>query len=398
MDIRTATSSDTEELAQLYAVSFPSVVKTHDEWCAEIQPNAKRTFDDILIASEQGRVAGALTLYRYSAYVSGSAIDCGGVGSVAVLPQFRLNGIGRQLMESSFGRMRSMQLPLSLLYPFKQSFYQKLGYGLISDIQALTIPSSVVPRFSERDNVHPLNDYELEELMACYDAYAKQNNFCLVRSADIWRMELKRARRNRWSYWCCHSEGAITGYMLVEEKDEVIVRELVYLTPLALRGLLGFLAVYKTHSPLLIPYTRDEFFHLLMTDPVDALNRPLFGLYPFSGRFGQGLMMRIIDVPAAMKQRRFRRASGSVTFHLLDDQIALNSAAFTFVFKDGEAELIDGLSPNLISLTVSTFAQLFAGYMPFSSAVKAGLIDAYFDVSFLDEAFALPMPRCLDFF
>jgi predicted acetyltransferase len=398
MEIRTSTADDTEAIARLYAVSFPSVVKTHDEWCNELQPNARRTFDDILVASDQGRVTGSLTLFRHTLFLSGVEFKCGGIGGVAVLPEFRMNGIAKQLMTSAFDRMRALHIPLSLLYPFKQSFYQKLGYGLIGDVQTMTISTAAIPRFSERDYVHPLIDHELSVLMACYDTFARRNSFCITRSADIWKQELKRAHKNRWTYWCFHSDNAITGYMLVDEKEQVTIREFVYLTPASLRGLLGFLAVYKTHSPLLIPYARDEFFHLLCTDPVDVSNGMLFGLYPLSGHYGHGLMLRMIDIHNPLKQRQFRTAKGFVTFHIIDDQIPDNSTTASVIFNGDAVEHSDEITTHLVSLTISTFAQLFSGYISFSSALKTGLIDAYFDVSFLDDAFAVPAPHCLDFF
>ncbi|HLP16816.1 MAG TPA: GNAT family N-acetyltransferase [Bacteroidota bacterium] len=398
MDIRTATPSDTEELARLYAISFPAILKTHDEWCSELQPNARRSFNDMIVASEGGRIAGALSILPQSLFISGVEMKCGGIAGVAVLPEFRLRGIAHSLMMDAFNRMRSQQIFLSLLYPFKRSFYQKLGYGLIGDLQTMTISSAVIPRFSERDDVHPLIDHELSKLIACYDIYVRRNNCCIMRSADVWKQELKRAHKNRWTYWCHHAEGTITGYMLIEEKDQVTVKELVYLTPQALRGLLGFLAVYKTHSPLLIPFVRDEFFHLLLTDAVDVSNTPLFGLYPLSGRFGHGLMLRVADVTEALRRRKFNTAVGSVTFHIVDDQIDQNSMTLSIEFKGDAVNVNDGVTTHLISLTISTFAQLYTGYLPFTAAQKAGLIDAYFDVTFLDDAFALPAPHCLDFF
>lgn len=398
MPLRTATASDTEAIARLYAVSFPAVKKTQDEWCDDLQPNARRTFDDIIVATEPDGIVAALTLYRQSLFLSGTEMKCGGIGGVAVLPEFRMRGISKQLMTEANDRMLASHTPLSLLYPFKQSFYQKLGYGLIGDLQTMALSSSSIPRFSERDNVHPLIDIELPQLMSCYNEFAHRNSFCLLRSAKVWTQRLYLAHKRRLTYWCHHTDDRITGYLLIEENEKPTVKEFVYLTPTALRGLLGFLAVYKTHHPILIPYTRDEFFHLLCSDPVDESNRMLFGLYPLSGYYGHGLMLRIVDVKEALRLRNFRTATGCVTFHIIDDQIPDNSTTATIIFKNDAVEHTDELTTHLVSLTISTFAQLYAGYLSFSSALKTGLIDAYFDVSFLDDAFAVPAPHCLDFF
>ncbi len=398
MDIRTATINDTEAIARLYEISFPGILKTHEDWCEDLQPNPYRTFDDILVTEAGGVLTGTLTLYPHTVIVAGERMKCGGIGGVAVLPEFRMNGTAKCLMTAAYASMRNTGTSLSLLYPFKQSFYQKMGYGLIGDIQTLTIPSASIPRFSERDEVHPASDFELPLLAACYEAFALQNTCMITRSLDAWRYAVKRARKNHWSYWCHHSGSEITGYMLVDEKETVTVKEFVYLTPEALRGLLGFLAVYKTQSPLFIPYTREEYFHLLFTDPVDVSNRMLYGLFPLGGHFGHGYMLRMVDVHEALRLRRFHPASGHVTFHILDDQIADNTTTINLIFKGDTVFVSPDLSPNIISLTVSTFAQIYAGYLSLTAARKFGLLDAYFDVGFLDTAFAVPAPHCFDFF
>ncbi len=398
MTIRTATIDDTDAIARLYEVSFPGIIKTHEEWCDDLQPNPFRTFDDILVAEADGVITGSLTLHPHSMVISGKHIKSGGIGGVAVLPEFRMHGIAKQLMTAAYASMRTTNTPLSLLYPFKQSFYQKMGYGLIGDIQTLTIPSAAIPRYSERDEVHPASDFELPRIAECYDTFALQNTCMITRSLDVWRFAVRRARKNHWSYWCHHSGGRITGYMLIDEKETVTVKEFVYLTPQALRGLMGFLAVYKTQSPLFIPYTRDEFFHLLCTDPVDVSNRTLYGMYPLGGHYGHGYVMRIVDVHEALRLRRFHSATGTATFHILDDQITENTTAVTIVFEGDTVSFSAGLTPNIVSVTVSTFAQIYAGYISLTAARQMGLLDAYFDLAFLDAAFAVPAPHCLDFF
>jgi predicted acetyltransferase len=398
MTIRTATFDDTEAIAQLYEVSFPGVLKTHQEWCEDIQPNPLRTFDDILISENDGVLTGSLTLYPHAMTIAGEAIKCGGIGSLAVLPEYRMNGIARQLMMAAYAAMRTSDTPLSLLYPFKHSFYQRMGYGLVGDIHTMTVPTSAIPRFSERDDVHPLSEHELPALIDCYNSFAEHNTCVITRSYETWRFAVKRARKNHWSYWCHHSDDHITGYMLIDEKDTVTVKEFVYLTPSALRGLLGFLAVYKTQSPLFIPFARDEFFHLLCTDPLDVSERMLYGLYPLSGHYGHGYMMRIVNVDEAIRVRRFRDTTGTVTLHIIDDLIPENTTTVSIIFEGGSAHRVQEISTNVISLTVSAFAQVYAGYLSWTAARRLGLIDAYFDVSFLDAAFAVPAPHCLDFF
>ena len=61
--------------------------------------------------------------------VRGAVLPMGGVGGVASLPVGRRKGTVRRLMAYSFGIMRDRGESVSTLYPFRESFYERLGYA-----------------------------------------------------------------------------------------------------------------------------------------------------------------------------------------------------------------------------------------------------------------------------
>jgi predicted acetyltransferase len=78
--------------------------------------------------------------------VRGSVLPMGGVGGVASMPAGRRGGHVRALMTRAFEQMREDGLPVSTLYPFRESFYERLGYASFPAPKFVTLnPTDLVP-------------------------------------------------------------------------------------------------------------------------------------------------------------------------------------------------------------------------------------------------------------
>lgn len=66
----------------------------------------------------------------------------GGIAGITSLPEVRRKGIIRTILIHYFEFMFTNQVPVSSLYPFKESFYEKLGYSnqLTLNIRYVVMP------------------------------------------------------------------------------------------------------------------------------------------------------------------------------------------------------------------------------------------------------------------
>jgi predicted acetyltransferase len=93
-----------------------------------------------------GTPVARLAIYPQRMNVRGKILASGGVGSVASLPAGRRSGMVRALMRHSFELMREDGQAVSALYPFRPSFYQRLGYaGWIRPQWAVIDPAHLEP-------------------------------------------------------------------------------------------------------------------------------------------------------------------------------------------------------------------------------------------------------------
>ena len=83
----------------------------------------------------------------------GKIFKMGGFADVSTHPKARRKGFVRQLMRYAYEQLREDGRVVSSLYPFRESFYQRLGY--------VTFPQSRQAIFNAAD-LHPLFKIELE--------------------------------------------------------------------------------------------------------------------------------------------------------------------------------------------------------------------------------------------
>lgn len=82
-----------------------------------------------IAAFEGGKPQATAVVHSMTQHVRGVILAMGGVGGVASLPAGRRKGTVRKLMASSFEIMRDRGEYVSALYPFRDSFYERLGYA-----------------------------------------------------------------------------------------------------------------------------------------------------------------------------------------------------------------------------------------------------------------------------
>lgn len=78
--------------------------------------------------------------------IRGKIFKCGGVANVAAYPEARRKGYAKKLLNHILNKMKEEEQVVSLLYPFKESFYEKFGYITFPQIKTANFsPNSLLP-------------------------------------------------------------------------------------------------------------------------------------------------------------------------------------------------------------------------------------------------------------
>jgi predicted N-acetyltransferase YhbS len=97
-----------------------------------------------LVAEEDGEALAGVAALPMRQNLRGVVFPMAGIASVASHPSARRRGLVRALLERLLRQMRDGGHPLSALYPFRPSFYQRFGYvGLPRPRQAAFAPAGL---------------------------------------------------------------------------------------------------------------------------------------------------------------------------------------------------------------------------------------------------------------
>jgi predicted acetyltransferase len=149
--------------------------------------------DVTLVAEESGVAMASASAIPMRQNVRGNVYPMAGVAAVATLPLARRRGFARELLTALLARMRDEGYPLSALYPFRPSFYQRFGYAGLPRTRTVTFAPEGLTDFLRADLPGEVTS---EPAAAGYKAYraftermlARQHGFSLLPGYRTMRM------------------------------------------------------------------------------------------------------------------------------------------------------------------------------------------------------------------
>jgi predicted acetyltransferase len=156
--------------------------------------------------------------------VRGKLFPAGGVWGVVTLPVARRKGYSRQVMGSLLSTAKEAGAVFSNLYPFRESFYERMGY--------VTHPLPVIAHISTQ-SLAPLLKMELEgevELKLMGEAYETYRSFLTDLRSRVHGMTVfdfgEPAIASQNGFWVAMAKvaGEIEGMMLYKLAGEEIAR------------------------------------------------------------------------------------------------------------------------------------------------------------------------------
>jgi predicted acetyltransferase len=188
---------------------------------AEYQATVKQRKGLIYFALyENGEPVACVSSTPLVQQVRGALFGAGGVTGVATHPAARRKGYSRRLMDRLLAAVREEGRPLSCLYPFRESFYERLGYVTFPQIRRARFAPPTLAPLLEMDLG---GEVELLLIGDGYDAYLDHmgrvrqriHGLALFEHADLgW------AQRNRSWLALARVNGETVGLMLYDLRGE----------------------------------------------------------------------------------------------------------------------------------------------------------------------------------
>lgn len=411
LTFRNGGPEDVPAVARVAWHSFPGTFASPSELEAHYLHSPLGGIETLWVGEEGGRIVASCRLLRFRQWVSGSAIPIMGLGAVAIAPTARRRGLAASMLTAAFAHCRERGDVATALYPFRTSFYGKLGYGMAGEALQYDIPPAALPDHPARSRVALVeNDSDRAEVRALYARWAPGQTGQFVREDRIWERVWEKGTRSGVVYRSERGEAegyAVFRYHSGPARAErfVEVEEIVWLTQAARRGLYAWLSslsdqwerlVYRAHP--------DEAF----AEYLSELRRPTEGLPRWHFWFDaattlMGPMFRLLDVPGAWALRAVEEGPPlAVALEVHDAAVAENVGPWRLRFEGGRTSVEAGAGPADLTLRlgIGALSRIFIGALTVGAALRGDVVEADRPerAADLDRLLVLPKPWTFDRF
>jgi predicted acetyltransferase len=367
---RPACEDDLERLLDLHTGAFPDprgrLARTRN-----FQKNALGAFSDLHVLVEDDTVLAHAFLFPLEAWFGGVRVRVGGVATVGVAPEARGRGLGSALVEHLHELSLARGDVLTVLYPFRQAFYARLGYAASSSYRRLRLhPASSPWRPSMRARAAAGPDREA--LVACLEAAGARHTGTLARTTRAWESRLADERR---TWLVVEGPGGVEGYVVwtLEQHEPhaetaLQVRELVARTVAAERELWALVGAQRDQVAMVHADVAAD-------DPIDRAlvdaDRTRFGegdIEHTLGEVASGPMVRVLDAARALEARGWL-ADGVLVLAVGDETLEITA-------KGGRATVAPFRGEAHVRIDARALAAVAFGALPVSSAASLGWLTA----------------------
>jgi predicted acetyltransferase len=247
MKIRQIDAEERAALASpLQAYAFQATPLTPDAAHRTRDALRYRAGELTLVAEEDGMTAATVSSIPMRQNVRGTVYPMAGIAGVATHPLARRKGYVRALMTELLGRVRDAGHPVSALYPFRPSFYERFGYASLPKLRTATFAPADLARLLRTDLD---GEVDVEPIGSGYPAYraftekllTERHGFSVF--PDL-RAEQERDRDDRWLATARVGGElvAVAPYHITDHADDLVAEHLLATGPVGRALLLRFFA------------------------------------------------------------------------------------------------------------------------------------------------------------
>lgn len=343
---------------------------------------------------EAGRVEAALTLIPMGQFFGGRSVPMSGVNLVGAAPESRGRGTATRLMNACVREMRDAGVPISTLYPAKQTLYRRAGWEIAGARWEISVPVRDLERKSRDLAVRLAEKADEPALAALYRRVAERHQGTVDRTPFMWRRITDPLKPDVKGFVVDGKDGPEAyAYLRVSRpegtmRQELHATDLLAATPAGARRLLAFLGDHDSLADRAMWYG----------NPAD----PLLGHlreHVWKARMYFPWMIRILDPKAALEARGWPAGMGTeIHFELEDPVLPENTGRFVLEIAGGEARVRAG-GDGRIRGHIRGLAALYGGWQTPDTVRTLGLLDGDpAEMAKAQAAFAGPTPWMSDMF
>ncbi len=354
----------------------------------------------LLLRNPAGKPISTARYYDFAHWFGGRAVRSAGIAGVAVRPEHRGCGAGREVMDRLMADLHRLQFPLASLFPATLSLYRRSGFERAGSYTRFCLPTLGLRSASAHNSgsqakirTRVMTDADRDAMFSLSDRRARLTNGALQRNAVIWD-RIQNHRVHAVSSYAFEREGQVAGYVHLHQEPHNPPYKRLVIDDMALAD-----RQIVEHA-----WTFLSQFDSLVKEVVFYGSASEDGLHCLAERnYEQHIeiewMLRIVHAERALQERGWPRGFRAVLELELDDEsLAANSGRYRLSLEDGSARVEKG-GAGRIRLNERSFAALYSGFRSAAELEQCGELHAdQASLELLQSAFAGPAPAIFDIF
>ena len=184
-------ASEVDRVAETRLRCYAHAAKEAEDYRQRLHSDSRAVPGDYLLIEQSSEAVGTATSLSLKMWVRGSSVPCQGVAWVGTIRTRRRSGdanshgIASHLMHETLRQGRERGQVLSALMPFRASFYEHFGYGIVERQCAWTIPLDILPT-GACEGVRFSAPADRQAIAECYRRFVERGHCGIERAPARW--------------------------------------------------------------------------------------------------------------------------------------------------------------------------------------------------------------------
>ncbi|MCY3812673.1 MAG: GNAT family N-acetyltransferase [Gammaproteobacteria bacterium] len=338
--------------------------------------------DWTLCAFVDGKLASMFSDIPFTMRANGNAVKLAGVSTIGTQPEHRRQGLVRRIHTRAFGEMRDAGQNVAALWASQAAIYQRYGYAMTTVLRRYTVDTVDIRFHDDDEGDGRVARVDLDEaydvVKGVYIQFIADRMCYLHRAKALWlqnALEPVEADGPIWVAVCYDADDEPQGYVIYTLRagkvdhaargQELVVRDLAWLTPDAYRSLWRFIASHDLVGRVRwnnAPADDPAFEYFMEPRLLNTEDR-------------EGAWFRIVDVVGALTERGYDE-EGELTIGLAADPLTpWNDGTWRLTTGADGAHMQPSNEAPEIELSSKALASLYTGFRSATELANWGLLD-----------------------
>jgi predicted acetyltransferase len=406
IQLRWVGEADYDRVALARMRAFSTADKELEKMGERLRADPRQKPGDFLLAEMDGEPVGTATSISQKMWIRGACFASQGVAWVGAVKTMRRRGgdasagVASTVMREIVRKARERDEVVTALMPFRVSFYEHFGYGLVERRNDWTVPMGILPT----GDFTGVRFYRDDDFAARNELVNRVNRMgqCDVQRIDAyWKMQASQIEDGMQLIDRPAANGPALGAMFftqqnVNGRSVVRVTEMFYEDLAAFKRQLHFLASLRDqYAVVQVQLPRDVPLNLLLKEahvPGANITHPTADVRPMSR-----MMMRVLDHKKFLESLHLPGdVKGVTTVAVCECEGGVSK--FRLEIETGRATVKPSDSTADFECPDRIWAAVACGDLTATDAIRWGVATGGDAAGILDVLSCGPAPFCVDFF